>query len=76
MVSTNTDGVVDIVVDGLNGIMVPRQDQRALADGLERLAGDPDLRVRMGRAGRARVEEYFDQEKQITRLEQLYGELL
>ena len=34
------------------------------------------VRVRMGRAGRARVEELFDQEKQISRLEQLYRELL
>jgi glycosyltransferase involved in cell wall biosynthesis len=76
VVSTNTDGVVDIVADGLSGIMVPRQDARALADGLERLVGDPDLRKRMGRAGRARVEELFDQEKQITRLEQLYRGLL
>jgi glycosyltransferase involved in cell wall biosynthesis len=76
VVSTNTDGVVDIVADGVSGIMVPRQDARALADGLERLIGDPDLRVRMGRAGRARVEEFFDREEQITRLEQLYRELL
>jgi len=76
VVSTNTDGVVDIVADGQSGIMVPRQDARALADGLERLIGDPDLRVRMGKAGRVRVEELFDQEKQITRLERLYRQLL
>jgi len=76
VVSTNSDGVVDIVVDGQSGIMVPRQDARALADGLERMIADPDMRARMGRAGRARVEELFDQEKQISRLEQLYRELL
>jgi glycosyltransferase involved in cell wall biosynthesis len=76
VVSTNSDGVVDIVVDGQTGIMVPRQDARALANGLERLIVDPDLRARMGRAGRARVEELFDQEKQINRLEQLYRDLV
>ena len=75
VVSTNSDGVVDIVVDGLTGIMVPPRDAGALADGLERLIGDPELRERMGRAGRARAEEHFDREKQIIRLEQLYREL-
>jgi glycosyltransferase involved in cell wall biosynthesis len=76
VVSTNNDGVVDIVVDGQSGIMVPRQDARALADGLERLIVDPDLRVRMGGMGRIRVEELFDQEKQITHLERIYRGLL
>ena len=75
VVSTNSDGVVDIVVDGLTGIMVPPRDAGALADGLERLIGDPELRERMGRAGRVRAEEHFDREKQIIRLEQLYREL-
>jgi len=76
VVATNCDGVVDIVVDGETGIMVPPKDGRRLAEGMRKLLGDAPLRKRMGVAGRKRVEELFDQEKQIDRLEELYEELL
>jgi glycosyltransferase involved in cell wall biosynthesis len=76
VVSTDCDGVLDIVVDGETGIMVPARDGPALARGLERLLRDRTLRVRMGVAGRKRVELLFDQEVQITRLEDVYTALL
>lgn len=76
VVSTNCDGVVDIVVDGETGIYVNPKDAGQLADAIDRLARDPALRVRMGKAGRARVEELFSQRRQIDRLEGLYRELL
>lgn len=76
VVATNCDGVVDIVVNGETGIMVPPKDGRRLAEGMRQLVGDVPLRKRMGIAGRKRVEELFDQKKQIDRLEDLYEELL
>jgi glycosyltransferase involved in cell wall biosynthesis len=47
------------VVDGETGLLVPPQDPPALAAAIRRLAGDRDLRHRMGRAGRVRVESLF-----------------
>ncbi len=76
VVATNCDGVLDIVVDGETGIMVPPKDGRRLAEGMAKLLGDSSLRARMGEAGRKRVEELFDQNKQIGRLEALYESLL
>lgn len=76
VVSTNGDGVRDIVVDGVTGLTVPPKDARAFAAGLERMMGDRDLRLRAGRAGRARVLELFDQQKQIDRLEGVYAGLM
>jgi len=75
VVTTNCDGVLDIVVDGVTGIMVPPKDGRRLAEAMDTLLQDASRRVRMGAAGRKRVEEMFDQEKQINRLEALYYEL-
>jgi glycosyltransferase involved in cell wall biosynthesis len=49
----------DVVVDGLNGLIVPAGDTEALAQALKRLYRDPELRLRMGQAGRRRVEENF-----------------
>ncbi len=76
VVSTNCDGVLDIVVDGETGIYVNPRNAQQLADAIERLGTDPELRLSMGKAGRRRVEEMFDQRKQITRIEEIYYELL
>ncbi len=76
VVSTNCDGVLDIVVDGVTGIYVPPKDAGALAEGLERLAADPTLRRQMGNAGRARVLQLFDRKVQLDKLEQVYYKLV
>ena len=76
VVSTNCDGVLDIVAEGVTGLFVAPGDSSALAAGLARLLLDPDLRDRMGKAGRRRVLELFDASMQIERLEEVYGEVL
>ena len=76
VVSTNCDGVLDIVVDGQTGIFVHPRNARELSEALSRLIQDPDLRKRMGKAGRKRVEELFDQRRQMDALEKLYAVLV
>ena len=76
VVSTNCDGVLDIVVDGETGIFVNPRKALELAHALGRLIDNQQLRERMGKAGRKRVEELFDQRKQMLKLEALYRELL
>lgn len=49
----------DVVLDGVNGILIPPNDPDALAAAIQRLHGDPDLRARMGAAGRKRAVERF-----------------
>lgn len=55
---------------------VPPGDAAALAAALNRLKSDPDLRARMGEAGRARVLAEYDVEKLNARRWQVYEELL
>lgn len=76
VVSTNCDGVLDIVVDGVTGISVPPKDPQAFARGLEQLIRDPGLRQRMGSAGRTRVLEHFDRNVQLGKLEGIYRDLI
>ena len=59
-VSTRLSGIPELVEDGHTGLLVPPADAVALADALERLARDPELRRRMGAAGRAKVVREFD----------------
>lgn len=76
VVSTNCDGVLDIVVDGETGIYVNPRNVQQLVAAIERLGADTELREKMGKAGRKRVEELFDQRKQICKIEEIYYDLL
>lgn len=60
IVSTLLSGIPELVEDGRTGFLVPPADAGTLADALECLARDPDLRRRMGEAGRERVAREFD----------------
>ena len=55
VVTTDCGGMTEVVDDGVEGLVVPVRDPVALAEALGRLAADPGLRDRMGRAGLARV---------------------
>lgn len=76
VVSTNCDGVLDIVVDGETGIYVHPRTPGELAGALARLIDDRTLREKMGNAGRQRVLDLFDRKNHIQKLESVYGELL
>jgi len=59
VVTTTATGAVDSVVDGETGFLVPVGDSSALAGAIAKLLEDPQLRLRMGIAGRARMERDF-----------------
>ena len=52
-------GVNYVCLNGEDGIEVPNRDVEKYAEALKRLAADKELRVRMGAAGKKRVEENF-----------------
>jgi glycosyltransferase involved in cell wall biosynthesis len=56
VVASAVGGLVDAVEDGVTGLLVPPRDPAALRSALERLLGDPELRDRLGRAGREKAE--------------------
>jgi glycosyltransferase involved in cell wall biosynthesis len=70
-VVSNSGGNPDLVVDGKNGFLFPEGDAAKMAEGMIRLASDPDLRLRMGRAARVHVEQVANCETNVTRLYRL-----
>ena len=70
VVSTNWSGLPDIVVEGETGYLVPPRDAASVADRLELLIKDPELRKRMGVAGRKRYEENYTVERFRKNMEQ------
>ena len=55
VVATAVGGLPDMVVDGETGLLVPPDDPRAFRAAVDRLLADPDLRRRLGAAGRERI---------------------
>lgn len=60
VVGGRSGGVPDAVRDGETGILVHPDDPQAVAAGITRLLGDGELRRRLGAAGRAAVERYYN----------------
>jgi glycosyltransferase involved in cell wall biosynthesis len=58
VVATAAGGVVDLVRDGREGLLVPRADEDALVESLLRVLRDRDLAARLGEAARARYREW------------------
>lgn len=52
-------GTPDVIVDGETGYLVPFGDLNALEDRLDQLLAQPELRRRLGRAGRQRLIDEF-----------------
>ena len=63
----------DVVVDGLNGLVIPCGDREALAGAIEKLYRNPALLVTMGAAARQRVVENFTWDHYRERLLQAYA---
>ncbi len=58
VVATAAGGILDLVTDGVEGILVPRGDTVALTDALVRMLGDRELAERAGRAAHARYADW------------------
>jgi glycosyltransferase involved in cell wall biosynthesis len=72
VVATAVDGTPEVVVDGRTGLTVPAGNPDRLAHAICRLLRDPDLRERLGRAGRQWVQDEFSQKRQIHKTQQFY----
>lgn len=75
IVATDVPGCREIARPGVNALLVPADDAAALADAIDRLAGDADLRRRFGAAGRAMVEAEFSERRIGAEIVALYGKL-
>lgn len=67
------DGVAEIVTDGVQGCLVPVGDVEVMADALESLLQEPDLRTSYGAASRELVEVSYDFETLLDRLVEVYA---
>jgi len=72
IVSTRHAGIPEVTLNGESALLVPERDTSTLVASLALLLNRPDLRLQMGRCGRAFVAQHFDLEELNHRLIDLY----
>jgi glycosyltransferase involved in cell wall biosynthesis len=73
VVATRVGGIPEVITDGVTGHLVDRGDAPAMSDRIFKLLGEPELRARMGAAGRESVSNKFDLRKNVAQLIASYG---
>jgi len=74
VITYDVDGNREGVLDGKTGFVLPPFDVKRLSDALEVVLADPDLRQRMGQAGREFALSRFGADVMVNALEQVYRE--
>lgn len=75
VIATKVGGVPEIVKHNYNGILVPSESPRMMADAIIKLSNDPKKRKEMGAAGLHTVSKSFTFEKQYKKLESIYFDI-
>ncbi len=70
VVSSALPGIRELIEDGVHGRLVPAGDPAQLATAIDELLDQPVTRTRLAAAGRRRVIQHFDREKNVTDLAQ------
>lgn len=71
-ISTRVSGIPELIEDGVSGLLVPEQDPLALADALQSVLEDDELRLRLGENGRHRIMRDFNIEESVRQLAALF----
>lgn len=76
VVATKVGGVPEVVEDGVSGVLVPLGCIQSMTQAAIEILQNPELAREMGRAGRRRVMELFDQNRIVSQYEDLYARVL
>jgi glycosyltransferase involved in cell wall biosynthesis len=76
VIATDAGGNAELVSSAAVGWLVPMKDRAALTKAMREVIEDRERAAAVGRAARRHVVAGFSQDLRITRLEQLYGEIL
>ncbi|MDD5746642.1 MAG: glycosyltransferase family 4 protein [Candidatus Omnitrophica bacterium] len=76
VVCFDVDGARDVVIDSVNGYLVPAKNTELLATRLIELLRDPNKAQRMGSAGERTAGERFNAESMVSAIDAVYREIL
>ena len=72
-IGTDVGGVPEIILHGETGLIIPPYDSKALADSIQKLYKNPELRKRMGQKANLRQRNLFNNSLIEKELDDLYS---
>jgi glycosyltransferase involved in cell wall biosynthesis len=75
VIATRVSGTPDVVTDEKDGLLIPAESVEMLAEAMKRIILDADLRQKLGRKARQRVEAEFSLEHIAGEYSSLYSRL-
>ena len=75
-ISTYIAGIPELIQSGEDGLLVPASNDLLLADTIEKLLKDPELRSRLGKAARRKVIEHYNLRRNVEVLAATFDTLL
>ena len=72
---TDINGCNEVVIEGQNGVIIPKQNEQALYDAMRRLATDRELTARMAASARELIATRYRQEDVLAELLKMYKSL-
>jgi glycosyltransferase involved in cell wall biosynthesis len=76
IVASSVGGIMDLVENGVNGILVPPKDSDALEEAILKLIRNKNLAQELGKNGKAKVYPEYDTFVMVRQIEDLYEDLL
>ncbi len=72
VVGTCVGGIPEIIMDGVNGLLVPPKNPQALTEAILRILQDPHFAKKLSRGGQEMIRTHFGFDRLLAELEQLY----
>ena len=76
VIGTQTGGIPEIIENGVTGLLVPPRSPEELAQAIIKILQNPEMARQMGMAGRKRAREHFSIEQYVSKIQEIYKELL
>ncbi|RMF96762.1 MAG: glycosyltransferase family 1 protein [Candidatus Schekmanbacteria bacterium] len=71
-IAAKVSGIPEFIKDGVNGILIPPADSRALEAAIEKLIRNKDMRIRLGKEAKNRVSELFSPAHMLKKYLNIY----
>jgi len=75
VIATKVGGILEVLKDNVNGLIVPAKDINALANAMEKIINNKALRIKMGKVARKQIKHKSNIEKNCRILKKLYEKL-
>lgn len=72
VIASNVDGFREVMVNGETGYIVEKENAKQIAESLNKLLKDKDLRVQFGKNGRKRVIENYNWDDNVKKMKEIY----